>query len=116
MRILSKVVLTFLIIIVAFFLIGMLQMAYFFGRILVVLGIFSLAISLIRLVWVSNVQPNSTVDNNIPKYNGGHNAPVSSNTSANVPTFSLHNEISKKQINKPISNSGGEYKSGDLYK
>ncbi len=110
---LGKIGLTVVIIIGAFFLIGLLQMVYFFGRILVIFAIFGGAISLVKSVWASNSIPEPTNEITPSRYSGGHNAPITENTRV---TPAPPNPKAASQQQQQNSNTSGSYKSGDLYK
>jgi hypothetical protein len=118
---LGKVGLTIVIIIGAFFLIGLLQMIYFFGRILVMFAILGGAIKLVQSVWASDSKPEDILgksDNiNPPKYSGGHNATSSVNTnpSTNNPSSSRNSNQDTSPQSQNSGQAGSSYKKGSLY-
>lgn len=116
MSTLGKIGLTVVIIVGAFFLIGLLQMVYFFGRILVIFAIFGGAVSLVKLVWANDSIPEPTNEINPSRYSGGHNAPNSENTTVTPDPSSQPKEASQQNVYQQNSNTSGSYKSGDLYK
>jgi hypothetical protein len=117
----GKIGLTVVIIIGAFFLIGLLQMIYFFGRILVMFAILGGAIRLVQSVWASDSKPENLLEktdsNNPPKYTGGHNAASSINT--NPATSNTSSSRNSNQGASPQSQNSGQagssYKKGSLY-
>lgn len=117
----GKIGLTIVIIIGAFFLIGLLQMIYFFGRILVMFAILGGAIKLVQSVWASDSKPENLLGkserDNPPKYSGGHNATSSVNTNPSTlnPSSQRNSDQDKPPHSPNSSSAGSSYKKGSLY-